>query len=348
MLNLQRNLPWYSPLVNKLVLAVAHHLGRTLILGVAVCAAFFSTCTSAQQSYPNRPLRMVVPWPPGQATDVAGRVVAQRLADALGQPVVVDNRPGAGGMIGTDIVAKAAADGYTLLAASSGPVSISPLLQKTPYDAERDFAPVAKVGGSPYLLVTSATFPAANAREFVALLKANPGKYTFASSGTGASAHLVAELFNSSAGVQATHVPYKGSAAALTDVISGQVAYTFETASTTLPLIRAGRLRVYGVSLGRPSPVAPGIDPIARTTGMNGFDIGGWIGVMVAKATPRAIVNRLAAAVDTLVRTADVQEKLASLYIDVDYLGPDAFARDLKLHQTRFSEIIKKGNIRIE
>jgi tripartite-type tricarboxylate transporter receptor subunit TctC len=329
---------------------------KRIVLGFFSCA-FASACTAwAQpaaatgpaQAYPNRPLRMIVPWPPGQATDVAGRVVAQKLAETLGQPVVVDNRPGAGGMIGTDLAAKAAADGYTILAASSGPVSISPLLQKTPYDAQRDFAPVAKVGISPYLLVTGTAFPAANAREFLAVLKSHPGKYTFASSGTGASAHLVAEAFNSSAGVQATHVPYKGSAAALTDVISGQVAYTFETASATLPLIRAGRLKVYGISLGRVSPIAPGIEPVARTAGLSGFEVGGWIGVMVGSATPRPIVHRLAAAVDTLMRTTEAREKLAALYVDVDYMGPEAFARDLQSQQARFMEIIKKGNIRIE
>jgi tripartite-type tricarboxylate transporter receptor subunit TctC len=302
----------------------------------------------AQPAYPNRPLRMIVPWPPGQATDVAGRVVAQKLAETLGQPVVVDNRPGAGGMIGTDLVAKAAPDGYTILAASSGPVSISPLLQKTPYDAQRDFAPVAKVGISPYLLVTGTAFAAANARELVALLKAHPGKYTFASSGTGASAHLVAEAFNSAAGVQATHVPYKGSAAALTDVISGQVAYTFETASATLPLIRAGRLKVYGITLGRVSPIAPGIEPVARTACVSGFEVGGWIGVMVGSATPRPIVNRLAAAIEALMRTSEAREKLAALYVDVDYLGPEAFARDLQSQRAGFLEIIRKGNIRIE
>ncbi len=323
----------------------SHTMKRMISLLFALA---WASATLAQQNFPSRPLRMIVPWPPGQATDVAGRVVAQKLADALGQPVVVDNRPGAGGMIGTDIVAKAAADGYTILAASSGPVSISPLLQKTPYDAERDFAPVAKVGISPYLLVTNTAFPAANAREFLAVLKANPGKYTFASSGTGASAHLVAEWFNSSAGVQATHVPYKGSSAALTDVISGQVTYTFETASTTLPLIRAGRLKVYGVSLGRVSPVAPGIEPVAHTTGVSGFEIGGWIGVMVARATPQSIVNRLASGVEALMRTADAREKLAALYVDVDYMGPEAFARDLRMQRTRFLEVIKKGNIRIE
>src|SRR3954463_11781791 len=179
----------------------------------------------AQQDFPARPMRMIVPWPPGQATDLVGRVMAQKMADVLGQQIVIDNRPGAGGMIGTDIAAKAAPDGYTLLAASSGPVSINPLLQKVAYDAERELAPVANVCVAPFLLVSAPSFPAQNAKEFVALLKANPGKYTFASSGTGATAHLIGEFFNSLAGVQVTHVPYKGSVPALTDVISGRVAY---------------------------------------------------------------------------------------------------------------------------
>src|SRR5262249_53899843 len=166
----------------------------------------------AQQHYPNRPLRMVIPWPPGQATDLAGRIVAQKLSDLLNQQVVADNRPGAGGMIGTDVVAKAAPDGYTLLAASAGPITISPLLQKAPYDYERELAPVANVGLSPYILVTNPSFPAKSALEFVAAVKAAPGRYTFSSSGAGAAAHLVAEWFNNMNGLKATHVPFKGSA----------------------------------------------------------------------------------------------------------------------------------------
>ena len=303
---------------------------------------------SSGSAYPVRPIRMVVPWPPGQATDVTARLLAQKLAEALGQPVVLDNRPGAGGMIGTDIAAKAAADGYTLLAASSGPISISPLVQKTPYNVDRDFAPVAKLVISPYLLVTNTAFPAANAREFVALLKVNPGKYAFSSSGTGASAHLITEWFNNTAGVQATHVPYKGSGAALTDVISGQVAYTFETAAATMALVRAGRLKAYGVSMARTSAVTPGIEPLARTANLTGFDVSGWIGLMVAHATPQPIVTRLSAAVNTIMRSAEARDKLTALDVDIDYRPPAEFARDLKYQQTRFGEIIKKGNIRLD
>ena len=205
-------------------------------------AALAVAGSAAAQQYPNRAVRMVIPWPPGQATDLVGRVVAEKLAQLLGQPVVPDNKPGAGGMIGTDFVAKAAPDGYTLLAGSSGPVTINPLLQKTQYDPERDLLPVAKIGVSPYVLVTNPAFPANDIKEFLALVRANPGKYTFASSGTGATAHLVAEYFNNLAGIKATHVPYKGSAPALADVVGGQVAYMVETVAATMPLVRGGRL----------------------------------------------------------------------------------------------------------
>src|SRR5687768_3491367 len=205
-------------------------------------AAFALTCQAAfAQQYPTRPIRLIVPWPPGQATDLAGRVVALKLSELLGQQVIADNRPGAGGMIGTDLAAKAPPDSYTLLAASSGPVTINPLLQKVPFDPVKDLAPVANVGLSPYILVTAPKFPAQNIKDFVALLKASPGKYKFASSGTGATAHLVAEMFNGAVGVQTIHVPYKGSAPALIDVISGDITYAVETMAATLPHIKSGR-----------------------------------------------------------------------------------------------------------
>src|SRR5919198_650903 len=173
-------------------------------------------CSAAlAQSYPNHPVKVIVPWTPGQATDIAARVVAAKLQDALGQPFVIDNKPGAGGSIGTDAVVKSAPDGYTLLAASSGPLSIMPHLQKTPYEPLKDLAPVSLVAATPFALVVNPSFPAANAKEFIAMIKADPGKYTFSSSGTGATAHLFTELFNSMAGIKGVrHVPYKGTAPA--------------------------------------------------------------------------------------------------------------------------------------
>ena len=281
---------------------------RRIVLFAAMLAV--AGAAGAQQDYPNRPLRMIVPWPPGQATDLVGRVMAQKMSDVLGQQIVIDNRAGAGGMIGTDVAAKATPDGYTLLAASSGPVSINPLLQKTAYDPERELAPVANVCVAPFLLVSAPSFPAQNAKEFVALLKANPGKYTFASSGTGATAHMIAEYFNNMAVVQVTHVPYKGSVPALTDVISGRVAYAFETVASTMPHVKAGRLKAYGVSIDRPSALAPGIEPIAVAANLPGFNAAAWIGVMATAGTPKRIVDKLGVAAETAMKSPEVLPSL--------------------------------------
>jgi tripartite-type tricarboxylate transporter receptor subunit TctC len=316
-------------------------------MGLLLAALAFSGAVIAQ-TFPNRPVRMVIPWPPGQATDLAGRVLAQKLSEIWNQQVVADNRAGAGGMIGTDVAAKAAPDGYTLLAASSGPVTINPQLQKSPYDSERDLAPVANVGLSPYVLVTNPQFPATNAREFVALVKANPGKYSFASSGTGATAHLVAEWFNNMAGLQVTHVPYKGSSPALTDVIGGQIAYAIETAAATMPHVKSGRLKAYGVSLARGSALTPGIEPLATAANLPGFDVGAWIGVMVPMGTPRPIVDRIAAAVEKAMQSAEVRERIEGIGVEVNYRRTEEFTRYLKEQHARFADIIKKGNIKLE
>jgi tripartite-type tricarboxylate transporter receptor subunit TctC len=300
------------------------------------------------QTYPNRPLRMIIPWPPGQATDLVGRVLAQELTKVLGQPVIADNRAGAGGMIGTDVAAKATPDGYTILAGSSGPVTVNPLLQKTPFDVDRDLLPVANVGLSPYLLVTNPQFPAANVREFIALVKASPGKYSFASSGTGATAHLIAEWFNGRAGLQVTHVPYKGSSPALTDVIAGQIAYAIETLAATMPHVKSGRLKAYGVSLAKGSALAPGIEPLASSANLPGFDVGAWIGVMVPAGTPKPIVDRIAAAVETTMQSPEVRERIAGVGLEVDYRRTEEFTRYLKEQKARFADIIKSGNIKID
>ena len=250
--------------------------------------------------------------------------------------------------MGTEVVANSEPDGYTLLAASSGPVTINPLLQKTRYDAERDLIPVAKIGVSPYVLVVSPSFPAGNAKEFIALVKANPGKYSFASSGTGATAHLISEYFNSLAGLKATHVPYKGSAPALTDVVGGRVAYALETAASTMPLVRSGKLKALGVTLQKGSVVTPGMEPLAVAANLPGFNVGAWVGVMVAAGTPKAIVDRLAAAVETAMQDPEVRDRLATVGLEVDYRRAEQFARDLKAQREFFSEIIRKANIKLE
>ena len=300
----------------------------------------------AQTVYPQRPIKLMVPWPPGQATDLAARVLGQELSKILGQPFIIENRAGAGGTIGTDAVAKAPADGYTLLAASSGPVTISPLFAKTPFDSEKDFAPIAMLGLSPYLLVTGPDFPAKDAKELVALVKANPNKYSFASSGTGATAHLICESFNAALGLQATHVPYKGSVPALTDVISGQVAYCIETAGSTLPFVRNGRLKAYGVSLEKGSSVTPGIPPLATAAGIPGFDLGAWFGMMAPANTPRPIVEQLTSVLEKAMQTPEMKKAFDGIAIEIDFRKNEDFTRYLKMVSSVFSDVIRRGNIK--
>ena len=204
------------------------------------------------------------------------------------------------------------------------------------------------IGLSPYLLVTTPDFPARNAREFVALVRANPGKYTFASSGTGATAHLIAESFNAALGLQAVHVPYKGSVPALTDVIGGQVAYCIETAASTMPLIRSGKLRAYGVSLEKGSSVTPGIPPLASAAGIPGFDLGAWLGIMAPAATPRAVVDKLAAEIEKAMQSAELKQAFNAIAVEVDYRRADELTRYMKMISGRFSEVIRKGNIKVD
>ncbi len=331
-------------------------MNRRRALGVASAtlsgvALGISGQPSAQGTYPNRPLKMIVPWPPGQATDLAGRVVAQELVRLLGQPVVVDNRAGAGGTIGTETVVKSAPDGYTILAASAGPVTVSPLLSRTPYDPERDLLPVGMIGMSPYVLVTQPGFAAADLREFVARVRASPGKFTFASSGTGATAHLIAESFNAAVGIKAVHVPYKGSTPALTDLISGQVDYCIETAAATMPHVRSGRLRAFGVSLEKGSAVTPGIAPFARQpdmAGLAGFDMGAWLGVMVPANTPSAEVQKLAGALEQIMLSPEVRQAFSGIAVEVDYRPAESFGRYLASIRSRFTEVIRANNIKAD
>lgn len=332
----------FSPLsgiTRRDLLSQAAAIGAASVVGLHAPA-------QAQAAYPNRPIKLMVPWPPGQATDLAARVLGQELSKVLGQPFVIDNRAGAGGTIGTDAVAKAPADGYTLLAASSGPVSISPLFTKTPYDSDKDFAPIAMLGLSPYLLVTGMDFPAKDAKELVALIKGNPNKYSFASSGTGATAHLICESFNAALGLQATHVPYKGSVPALTDVISGQVAYCIETAGSTLPFVRNGRLKAYGVSLEKGSSVTPGVPPLATAAGIPGFDLGAWFGMMAPANTPRPIVDQLTNVLEKAMQTPEMKKAFDGIAIEIDFRKNEDFTKYLKMVSSVFSDVIRKGNIK--
>jgi len=312
------------------------------VLGWLACSV------AAAQSYPTRAVRVVVPWPPGQATDIAARVVAEKLQSALGQPFVIDNRPGAGGAIGSDVVAKSTADGYTLLAASAGPISIMPNLQKTPYDPLKDFAPVSLIALVPFVLVTNPSFPARDLKEFIANVRANPGKYSFSSSGTAASAYMVTALFNSMAQLDAQHVPYKGTGPAITDIIGGQITYTIETVAATVGHVRAGRLRAYGVSFAQRASAMPDVPMIAEAAPLPGYDIGAWIGYTAPAGTPREALARLATEMQKIAQAPDIKERYLSLGLDPISSTPDEMAVFMRAQQERYGAIIKAQGIKAE
>ena len=314
------------------------------ILGIVALTA---TAAALAQGYPNRPIKVVVPWPPGQATDVAARVVAERMSAGLGQQLVVDNRAGAGGTIGTDFAAKSPADGYTILAGSSGPMSISPRVQKVPYDPDRDFEPICIMASSTYVLVAPASIPAKNFDEFVAMLRASPGKYTFASSGTGATAHLVAESFNSSMGITASHVPYKGSAPAVTDLIAGHVTYAFETAASVLSHIKSGKLKAFAVSSDTRSVILPELPTAAEAGNLPGFDLRAWIGLVAPSGLPRDARSRLTSECQKALEAADVKERLLALGLEPPIVNED-LAGYLRKQGERFGAIARQAKIKLD
>ncbi|MBX9702007.1 MAG: tripartite tricarboxylate transporter substrate binding protein [Acetobacteraceae bacterium] len=321
---------------------------RTLLLAAAGGGLAAPGLARAQAAYPNRAVRMIIPWPPGQATDLMARVTAQRVAEQWGQSIVPENRPGAGGMIGTDAVAKAAPDGYTILAASTGPITTAPLVQRTPYDVERDFQPIAMIGISPYVLIVRNNFPAQTAAEFVARVRAEPGKYTYATSGTGAAAHLISLMFLAKAKLDTVHVPFQGSAPGLTAVTAGQVDFAIETLAATGPLFRQGSVRALGVSLANGTELAPELPPLARLPGVDGYDVGAFGGFMVPKATPREAVERLAAETERALASAEVKQRLATIGMQPQPLRAAAFIEFLKRHREEFREVIEANKLRVD
>ena len=298
------------------------------------------------QSYPTHPIKVVVPWPPGQATDVAARMVAEKLVPVLGQPLIVDNRPGAGGVLGSEVAAKSPADGYTLLAGSSGPISISPNVEKVAYEPLKDFAPISLIAVNPFMLVVNPAVPAKNVKELIALLKANPGKYSFASSGSGATSHLMSVLFNSMAGVDAVHVPYKGSSQSITDVVNGQVAYTIETIPAVAGLAKAGKLRALGATSLKRAQAMPEVPTIAET--LQGYEMFGWIGLMAPAGTPGTITERISAETRKIMQDPEIKKRFLAAGLEPAGNTPGEFRDFLRKQNERYGSIVKQANVKLD
>jgi tripartite-type tricarboxylate transporter receptor subunit TctC len=299
----------------------------------------------AAQAYPTKPVRLVIPYPPGGPTDFVGRLVGQKLSPLLGQQVVVDNRPGAGTIIGSEIVLRAAPDGYTLLFGTGGGTFLAPLmLPKVPYDPHRDFAPVAMLVQSPQVLVVHPSVAAKSVNELVALAKSKPGVLNFASVGTGTSPHLGGELFQALTGTKLVHVPYKGTAPAMTDLISGQVQVMFTSMPTVLAHVKAGRLRLLGTGGNKRSAVIPDTPPIAET--VPGFELITWYGVFAPAPTPAAIIKRLNADIARVLNDAESRERLGGQGLEPVVMTPEELKRYTTQDSSRWAKLIKSAGIK--
>jgi len=315
---------------------------------VLLCGAVLALPTPAQaQQYPTRPVRLIVPQTPGSSTDIIARLVAQRLGERLGQTFVVDNRAGAGSLIGIDLVARAVPDGYTLLVVASS-ITIHPLLhEKSPFDPIRDFAPITQVATYPSILVLNPAVAARSVTELVQLARAKPGEFNVGSSGVGTGTHLSAELFRSMTGVKWTYIQFRGGAPAITALLGGEVQLSFATMPLVLPYVRSGRLRGLGVTSIRRSSAAPDLPTIAES-GVPGYDHGAWNAMLAPAGTPRAIVQKLNQEVRAVLATADVRERLLAEGAEPLSSTPEAFAAVIRAEMAKWAKVIKQTGMKAE
>jgi tripartite-type tricarboxylate transporter receptor subunit TctC len=298
--------------------------------------------------YPQRPVRIVVPFAAGGSTDVVARVLADKLAQELKQPFVVDNRAGAGGNIGADAVAKSAPDGYTLLMATTGILSINQFIYKSmSYDAARDLVPVSYTSLISNILVVAPSVPAGSVAELTALAKSKPGTLSFASSGAGSSTHLSGELFKAMTGAQIFHVPYRGSAQALTDVASGQVTMLFDNAPSSMAFVQTGKLKALAVTSKKRLPGLPDV-PTLDEAGVTGYESLSWSGIVAPTGTPEAVVRKLNQAIDRILKMEDVRQRFAALGVEPVGGPPEAFTRQIKTETDKWGKLIKSAGIVVE
>jgi len=313
---------------------------------LVICAV--SPSLAHAQSYPNKTIRMIVPFPAGGATDIVARLVAQKLGDAIGQQVIVDNRGGAAGTIGSDLAAKSPPDGYTILIGTSSTHAIAQsLYAKLPYDSIKDFTPVVGIATATIVLSMHPSVPAKTVRELIVLAKAKPDALSFASSGSGGVSHLVGEMFKAQAGVQMLHIPYKGDAPALADLVGGQVSLEFGTALSFLPYIQSGRLKALAVTSLKRSQVMPDVPTVAES-GLKGFEALQWFGVFAPAGTRAEVVTRLNTEIVKILQTVDMRERLTKLASEVMADSPEQFAAFQKAEIAKWARVVKDSGARID
>lgn len=315
-------------------------------IGLA-CAALCATPLAWASGYPDKPVKLVVPYPPGGPTDIVARVVAQKLQDQLGQPFVVDNRPGGGANIGAEAVARSTPDGYTLVVATTAHAINPSLFSKLNYSITKDFAPISQLTSGPLVIVTHPATPANNVKELIHLAKTKQGGLNYASSGNGQSTHLSAELFNAMAGVKMSHVPYKGSAPALTDVMGGQADLMFDTMLSSMPHVKAGKLKALAVTSSQRSPSAPDIPTVAES-GLPGYEAIAWNGLLAPAGTPKEIVERLNAELKKVLENPEVKQRFEAQGFSPAWNTPAAYGQFLQAEVDKWAQAVKTSGARVD
>jgi tripartite-type tricarboxylate transporter receptor subunit TctC len=320
----------------------------TRLFAAALAFALCLPVTAHAQPYPSKPIRLVVPYPAGGPLDTVARLLAAKVGDSTKQPVVVDNKPGAGGNIGADIVAKSPADGYTILMGAVATHAINPALYKSiPYDPIKDFAPVTQVASTPNVLVVNPSIPANNVAEFIAYAKANPGKLSFGSGSIGSAGHLAGELFKTTAGVDMVHVPYKGAGPAMQDLIGGQIQLMFDNLASSLAQVKAGKIKALAVTTSKRTSFAPELPTIAEA-GLPGFDISTWFGIFAPAGTPKEALDRLHAEFTKALAAPDVREKMLNLGAEPVGNRPEEFAAYIKAEAEKYARVIKASGAKVD
>jgi len=319
----------------------------SLLRALMACLLAAVSALAFAQSWPDKPIRFVMSAPAGSSIDVLGRAIADKLKDRLGQPVIVENKPAAGGTVATAEVAKAAPDGYTMVLAFNGPLAITPLLSKVPYDVQKDLAPVIITSSQPNVLAVNAQLPVKSVQELVAYARANPGKLNFASVGNGSSSHLNAELLKSMAGIDIVHIPFNGSPPAVTATIQNETQMIFAVMQPLQPQIQAGKLRALAVTSAKRFPLLPDLPTIAES-GYPGFDALAWNGVLVPAATLQAVVQRLNAEINAILKDADVVQRMHAAGFDLVGGTPEDFSALIKAESEKWAPVIRKSGVKVD